>query len=206
MNWITFRAKLCETVCFSPNQACAALPGFDRGNLVRWTAKGYLVRLRNGLYTFAEHAGEPATAECLASRIYSPSYISLHYALASFGLIPEAVTQLTSVTTRKTARFRNRCGEYAYHSVSEDLFFGFELRQGPGGLSIPFATAGKALCDLLYLYPSLNTAEEIKNLRLDDDALRETCSAASLEACATAFDCAALEKRVALLLKTTGLP
>ena len=35
----------------------------------------------------------------IASKIYTPSYISLHSALSIYGIIPEAVTDVTSVTS-----------------------------------------------------------------------------------------------------------
>lgn len=43
--------------------------------------KGYLVRLRQGLYTFPEYRGKPEFAAYFAGKIYNPSYISLHKAL-----------------------------------------------------------------------------------------------------------------------------
>jgi hypothetical protein len=53
----------------------------------------------------------------------------LHTALAFYGIIPEAVVQVTSVTSLKTASFRNEFGEYSYKNVKENLMFGYELKQ-----------------------------------------------------------------------------
>ena len=91
MNWIEFKHKMFDLVCFSIHQVYAWRPGFDRNNLVRWTKKGYLVHLRRGWYAFPEYKDKPEFAEYIAGRIYSPSYISLHSALAFYGLIPESV-------------------------------------------------------------------------------------------------------------------
>ena len=90
MDWITFRNKTFDLGYFSINQVYAWHPGFDRNNFVRWTRTGSLVRLRQGLYTFPEYRGKPEFAAYFAGRIYNPSYISLHSALAFYGLIPEA--------------------------------------------------------------------------------------------------------------------
>jgi hypothetical protein len=39
--------------------------------------------------------------------------VSLHSALAFHGIIPEAVTQITAVSTLKTADFQNVFGEFS---------------------------------------------------------------------------------------------
>jgi len=54
MNWVEFRGRMFDFGCFSVNQVYAWQPGFDRNNLSRWLKRGYLVRLRQGLYTFPE--------------------------------------------------------------------------------------------------------------------------------------------------------
>ena len=114
MNWIEFKHKMFDLVCFSIHQVYAWRPGFDRNNLVRWTQKGYLVHLRRGWYAFPEYREKPDFAEYIAVKIYNPSYISLHSALAFYGLIPESVVQITRVTSLKTAFFTNDFGEYSY--------------------------------------------------------------------------------------------
>jgi hypothetical protein len=96
----------------------------------------------------------------------------LHTALSAYGLIPESVAQITSVTSLKTARFANAFGEYSHKSVREDLMFGYEPRLLAGGRTAPYATREKALLDLLYLYPFYNTTRELAELRLDRATLR----------------------------------
>jgi hypothetical protein len=59
MNWTDFRNHLFDLGCFGIHQVYAWRPGFDRNNFVRWTRKGYLVRLRKGLYTFPEYLDKP---------------------------------------------------------------------------------------------------------------------------------------------------
>lgn len=74
--------------------------------------KGLLIRLRQGFYTFPEYKSKPDYPLYFANRMYRPSYINLHTALAFYGMIPEAVVQITSVTSLKTAYFHNAIGEY----------------------------------------------------------------------------------------------
>ena len=205
MDWITFRNKTFDLGCFSINQVYAWHPGFDRNNFVRWTRKGYLVRLRQGLYTFPEYRGKPEFAAYFAGRIYNPSYISLHSALSFYGLIPETVVQITSVTSLKTAVFRNSFGEYSYKSVRDDLMFGYNPRPLADGRTTAYATREKALLDLLYLYPFYNTEHELADLRLDGDLLHEDLNRAEWESLAARFHSAALEKRMRLLAKVYDL-
>lgn len=188
--------------CFSIHQVRAWRPGFDRNNLTRWLRRGYLIRLRRGLYAFPEYRGKPDMALYFAGRMYNPSYISLHTALSSYGLIPEGVVQITSVTSLKTARFANAFGEYAFHSVRDDLMFAYEPRSMAGGRMVAFATREKALLDLLYLDPSIATEDDMANLRLDDATLHAEVHGETLEALAARFRSRVLERRVRLMRET----
>jgi predicted transcriptional regulator of viral defense system len=173
MNFIEFRSRFVSLACFSTDQVFATYPGFDRNNLGRWVKQGYLIRLRQGYYTFPEYREQKDFAWYFANRIYKPSYISLHTVLSFYGIIPEAVPQITSVTTLKTAIFSNDFGEYSYKSVKDDLMFGYDLKEMDGGRRIMFATPEKALIDLLYLYPFYNSERELSELRLDESFMDE---------------------------------
>jgi predicted transcriptional regulator of viral defense system len=199
MNWIEFKGRLFDFGCFGMNQVHAWQPGFDCNNLTRWLKRGYLIRLRQGLYTFPEYRDKPDMALYFAGRIYNPSYISLHTALSSYGLIPEGVVQITSVTSLKTARFSNEFGNYEYHSVRDDLMFGYEPRPMAGGRVAAYATREKALLDLLYLHPFYNTEDEMANLRLDNATLHADVNRETLEAYAVRFRSRVLERRVRLM-------
>jgi predicted transcriptional regulator of viral defense system len=205
MNWTVFKNKMFELGCFNINQVYAWQPGFDRNNFSRWIAKGYLVRLRQGFYAFPEYLGKPDIAAYFAGRIYNPSYISLHSALSFYGLIPESILQITSVTSLKTASFRNGFGEYSYKSIRDDLMFGYTPRPLADGRTTPYATREKALLDLLYLYPFYDTEDAIADLRLDGDVLREDLDRGRWESFAARFRSAALEKRLRIVTKVHGL-
>lgn len=205
MNWNVLRTRMLEQGCFSIHEVYAWHPGFDRNNFVRWCKKGYLIRLRRGLYAFAELQSVPEMATYFAARIYRPSYISLHSALSHYGLIPESVSRITSVSSLKTAAFRNDFGEYAYKSVSEDLMFGYELRTLANGRVAPYATREKALLDLLYLYPFYKTEQELSDLRLDRSILHDDLDRVRWEDMLGRFHSRALEKRARLLAKVYEL-
>ncbi len=191
--------------CFNIHQVYAWRPNFDRNNFVRWANKGLLIRLRQGYYTFPEYKGKPDFALYFANRIYRPSYVSLHTALAFYGMIPEAVVQITSVTSLKTSSFCNDFGEYNYKSVKEVLMFGYDLKPLADGRAFQLARPEKAILDLLYLYPFYNTGQELEDLRLDEDFLQDDLDRKLLEEYMLKFENKALENRVQLLINTYGL-
>lgn len=205
MNYLDFRNQMFDTGCFSINQVYAWKPDFDRNNFVRWTKKGLLIRLRQGYYTFPEYKSKPDFALYFAGRIYRPSYVSLHTALSFYGIIPEAVVQITSVTSLKTANFINDFGEYSYKSVREDLMFGYDLKPISDGRTLQLAKPEKALLDLLYLYPFYNTQQELEDLRLDDDFMQDEFDRNRMEEYVLQFKNKMLETRVKLLTKTYQL-
>jgi len=205
MNYLEFKNKMFDLGCFNIHQVYAWKPGFDRNNFVRWTKKGLLIRLRQGYYTFPEYKGKPDFVMYVANRIYRPSYVSLHTALAFYGMIPEAVIQVTSVTSLKTAGFKNDLGEYIYKSVHQELMFGYDLKPIAGDLTLQLARPEKALIDLLYLYPFYNSGQALSDLRLDEDFLQGDIDLRLLENYTLKYNNKSLETRVQLLINTYGL-
>lgn len=62
-----------------------------------WTKKGYLLKIKKGLYVFARDTDKIPPQE-IALLLYEPSYLSMETALAWYGFIPEMVYAHTSVT------------------------------------------------------------------------------------------------------------
>ena len=189
--------------CFTGNQIRLWKPAFNRDNLTRWVARGKLVRLRQDLYAFPELRETPSSSLILSQRIYQPSYISLHTALHFRGVIPEEVVQITSVTTKKTAQFENAFGQYAYHHVARRFMFGFEVLHPQGqGLPLTMATPEKAIIDLLHLNPAYTTAKDMRDLRLDEDFMKDSFDANLFEEYLQRIGSPALSKRASILLET----
>lgn len=199
MSFIEFRNRMFEQAWFNVNQVLAWQPDFNRNNLTRWMKKGYLIRLRQGYYAFPEYLDKPDYALYFASRIYRPSYISLHTALAFYGMIPESVVQISSITSLKTASFSNEFGQYSYKSMKAALMFGYDLKPMADKRTIPFAKPEKALLDLLYLYPFYNSREEMEDLRLDESYLKDDLNIDLLHTYLSFFKSKALDARVQLL-------
>jgi predicted transcriptional regulator of viral defense system len=200
MNFQEFRNKWFDLGCISSNQIYTWRPDFDKNNLSNWSKKGFIIKLRNGFYTFAEYKTKSGFAFNIANRIYRPSYISLHTALAFYGMIPESVVQITSVTSMKTASFSNVIGEFSYKTVKPDLMFGYDIKPISEGHSFLLAKPEKALIDLLYLYPFYNTRSEIEELRLDIDFIHNDLNISLLEEYSRQINSNTLEKRLNLII------
>ncbi len=146
-------------------------------NLKRWVKNGRLLRLKNGLFvskTFRDRTlNSPGYIELIANTLTSPSYVSLEYVLQRYSLLTEATYAVTSVTTKSSRRFGNAIGTFVYHTVSKNLYFGFEKKTF--GKNIYFeASPAKALFDFLYLrLPNLDVKDfrAIEELRINWDLL-----------------------------------
>ena len=142
---------------------------------------GMLVKLKRGMYVVSPQvSGKMLSLELIANHLYGPSYVSLHYALRYYGLIPEQVLMLTSVTTRHTRYFDNSLARFSYRGVSKDYFpIGITWRKEEG-VTYLIATPEKALCDMLMqerYVPDQSVARlEVffeEDMRIDIDDLRD---------------------------------
>lgn len=205
MNYVEFHDRWQKYGCFSIRQVYAWKPGFNRLNITQWVKKGYLVKLRKEWYAFREFLKVPDSPQYVANRIYRPSYISLHTALSHYGMIPEAVMAITSVSSLKTRKIENDFGMYTYQSVKPRMMFGYEPKLMADGRAIFFATPEKALLDLLYLYPFYRTEVDMLELRLDDDFMQEDFDKDTFLSYASEVNSPALDRRIETLLTAYGL-
>jgi len=191
--------------CFSVHQVYGIYPGFNRSNLYEWQKNGYITQLRKGWYAFTDCIQQPDYARYIAGKLCAPSYISLHYALAFYGIIPEAVVEITSVTSQKTCRYTNAFGQYSYQTIRPKLLWGFEMKQMRDGKQYMMATAEKAIIDLLYLYPQYSSAEALRELRMDEDWMRDELDIDRMRDYAQRVGSPALTRRIKMLLKIYDL-
>jgi predicted transcriptional regulator of viral defense system len=147
-------------------------PADVRRQLSRWTTAGRLYQLRRGLYALAPPFQKVKPHPYLvANRLVRASYVSLQSALAHHGLIPEAVPVTTSVTTARAGRWDTPLGAYEYRHIKGTLLFGYRLTNLGGGQQAFVATPEKALLDLVYLHPSGDALDYLRELRLQNLAL-----------------------------------
>ena len=141
---------------------------------------GNIIRIRKGLYLFGKSwQRKPVIPKALANLVYGPSVISLDYALAYYGLIPERVDTITSITTSRTRMYDTPVGRFSYEHLSEKRFaFGATIQHSDYGNWL-IAEPLKSLADKVWtdkrLRPtSLSSFQEyiFNDLRIDEDVLR----------------------------------
>jgi len=201
ISYLDFRDFFSPLGCFSTHQVKIWNEQFDRNNFGRWEKQGKLIRLRQGYYTFPSYEGNGDAPFYFANKIYAPSYISLQSALSFYGMIPEGVVHITSVTARKTASFDTPFGECIYRSVKPTLMFGYSNEKSnlTKNWSMLLAKPEKALLDFLYLNPQYNSEKDMQELRLDIDFMQEELDVARLDEYLDRFGSKVLETRVARL-------
>lgn len=145
------------------------------GQLIR---DGVLVGVKKGLYILGKKIkGATYSREVLANLIYGPSYVSLEYALSFHGLIPEKVSVVTSVTTKRKKEFSTPVGTFTYEHLHHKAF-PWGILRGEEGRKIGYLIASpeKALLDYLALRIKLTGSEKVNfeelvhhDLRIDED-------------------------------------
>jgi predicted transcriptional regulator of viral defense system len=149
-----------------------------RLQLSRWVKGGKLIQLAKGLYMLAGPYRKRAVHPfVLANAMKKASYVSLQSALAYFGMIPEHVPTVTSVTTQRPARVETPLGRFLFRHIKRGWFSGYTQVDLGSGQKAFVATPEKALLDLVYLTPGADNYEFLAELRLqnfaglDSDAL-----------------------------------
>ncbi|GFP23824.1 hypothetical protein HKBW3S09_01289 [Candidatus Hakubella thermalkaliphila] len=104
----------------------------------------------------------------IANRMVRNSYVSCQSALAFYGLIPEYVPVITSVTTARPARWETPFGVLEFRHIKTDLLRGYRLSEVSAGQQAFVATPEKALLDLVYLHPGGDSPEYLRELRLQN--------------------------------------
>lgn len=111
------------------------------------TGKNFFTKLRNGLYALGEK--RPPTY-FVANKLYRPSYVSLETALSFYGIIPETVYSITSVTSKSTQEFETLGMTFTYTRIKQVAFQGYAT-QKENDQAYFIAEPEKALADYLYL-------------------------------------------------------
>ena len=140
---------------------------------------GQIIRLKKGQYILSEEeSGKNFNRFLIANHLYGPSYVSMQTALRYYGLIPEQVYAVQSVTTKAARHFDTPIGHFYYtHCSAEWLSIGVRMQRDEE-LSYLIATPEKALFDLVQFTSGTSmryqceVAEWLENdLRFDTDAI-----------------------------------
>ncbi|MEI6582867.1 MAG: hypothetical protein WCO43_04680 [Chitinophagia bacterium] len=200
MTYLDFRTALYSFEVFCIRDIEKLFPKFDSRRLVEWQRKGYIQKLINKWYLFADIPMNDRLRYRISNCLHRPSYISLESALSHYGLIPEAVYSVQNITTKKTIAYETIAGTFNYRSIKAQLFFGYEVDNSQT-IPLLIASPEKAILDYLYLNHQLNTIEDIEGLRLNLTTFNETINKNRLTSYAACFDSKTLNKRLNLLNK-----
>ncbi|MBF0316432.1 MAG: hypothetical protein HQK50_18070 [Oligoflexia bacterium] len=167
------------------------------------------IKLKRGLYLLGKRLRQGQISKFfIASKMYTPTYISFESALSYHGLIPEAVYVTTSACPQRLKKlFKTPLGEFSYDYVPcRPFFLGVEHTSIQGGVLI--ANPLKALFDLIYLrkkkYSSLMEIES--DLRIEREEIMpfvRQITVKELEELANSYGKRSIKKFLEVLVRET---
>lgn len=146
-----------------------------RDVVTRLLRDGSIIRVKKGLYVFGDpFRKETVCKESLANLIYGPSYISLEYALSYYGLIPERVERITSMTPLKSKSFQTHLGTFEYiHLHIKKMAAGVTAVRVDKNHQFMIATPEKALADRIAFHKNLSSTEDVYSFVCDGLRIEE---------------------------------
>lgn len=172
MQYLDLKTQLKDFPVFSIKDIEKMDLSFHKQRLSEWQKKDYVKKICKGFYIFSDLQINEPTLFTIANRVYEPSYISLEMALSIYGIIPEAVYGITSVTSLKTKNLKSPVGDFIYRHIQPDFMFGYELREHEGH-HYQIAELEKAILDYLYLNSKINDNESFEGMRFNVSELKE---------------------------------
>lgn len=134
---------------------------------------GEIIRLRRNLFVVnPEETNQPLSSGLIANHLLAPSYVSMQTALRYYGLIPEAVYTIQSMTFKAAKEFNTPVGNFCYYHISREAYpIGITQIKERNGVYI-MATPEKALCDLIANLPGINLRYRKEALEFLEENLR----------------------------------
>lgn len=152
----------------------------SRDKITHLLKKGFILRIKKGLYIFGpDYQRKPVSQEVLANLIYSPSYISLEYALSKYGLIPERAYTLTSISLNRSKIFETPQGLFIYKKRSLSVYpIGIKQVEIPQEGTYLLAEPEKALVDFISQERDIKNVLEMEkylyeNMRMEQSNLKK---------------------------------
>lgn len=145
-------------------------------------AQGILEPLKKGLYIAGPAVTDKKPDKFLAANhLLGPSYVSVETALSYYGLIPERVYEISSMTTKAPRSFNTVLGMFTYTRLPLPYYsFGLKMLRLPSEQYAMVASPEKALCDKIVTTSgltlrSIRNAYEylVDNMRIDESALND---------------------------------
>jgi hypothetical protein len=160
------------------------LKGYSRpyDKIMEMVNQGIICQLRRGLYMttslVSTNAPEPFL---IANHLYGPSYVSLDSALFYWGLIPERVFEVSSVTPKISKKIMTQNVVFSFTHLPETYYpLGIKSFSLTETQTILIASPEKALCDKVITTTGINLRSKkqalaflVEDLRIEKDQLRE---------------------------------
>ncbi len=133
-----------------------------RNKIANLEQAGKIIRLKRGMYVVSPKVSKQLlSVELVANHIYGPSYVSMESALRYYGLIPEQVYTIRSMTSNRSKNFENPIGKFEYIIVNENYYsIGIKQQTVESKYTFLIATPEKALCDMISATPRLRIQSE----------------------------------------------
>ncbi|MDR1283900.1 MAG: hypothetical protein LBK99_24245 [Opitutaceae bacterium] len=168
---------------------------------------GDVIALKRGLYVVSPRIHQQdLSRELIANHLRGPSCVSLESALAHYGLIPERVFAMRSVTALRARKFSTPLGDFDYLTVpAATLPVGVRQEVVRNSYAFLIATPEKALCDLLLTTRNLDLRSVRSMHRYIEEDLRMDMDAAARFDTQIIRDYAAVGKKENILAQLAAL-
>lgn len=124
---------------------------FPKDKISNLEKTGNLIRLKKGMFVVSPKIhNQSISKELIANHIYGPSYISFEHALSFYGLIPERVYTIRSMTIKRGRKFSTPLGNFEYTNAKKEYFeIGIHQEIIDDKYAFLIASREKALCDII---------------------------------------------------------
>ena len=152
-----------------------------REAILRMVKNEELIRLKNGFYLISEKimhgSAKVIPFEQVANLLYGPSYVSMEWALSFYGMIPERVHTITSMTLGRNKEYHTSVGDFSYLTLSSESYsIGITQKKSPdfvGGFLI--ASPEKALADTVFKTCKNLDKDQLKDELLESKRIDREC-------------------------------
>jgi len=141
---------------------------------------GLLISLRRGLYVPGPELDLPLPhAFVIANHLRGPSYVSLETALAHWGMIPERVYEINSITLKTSHVYDTPIGRFTYRHLDVPYYtFGLQREKLNDNQFALIASPEKAICDKIITTAGITLRSHsqtldflLEDLRMDEEVL-----------------------------------